>query len=108
MHGNPRPSDPRPSDIQWTRKLINTLRDGGIWQIPRCDSTWRLDKTNKVFTLVFGSPNAPDNRMLKAILPLIGYRYAIKLEPVKPVDIKETDSGTGKSVQRIRLPFTDL
>lgn len=95
---------PRPYDIWWTQNLIETLRDGAVWGIPRASSVWRLDKTNKVFTLIHGDPQAPDNHALRVILPMIGYTAAEKLEPMTPQQISEAMAGTGKTIERPILP----
>lgn len=49
---------PRPSDIEWTRRLIDRLNDGGLWSIPQNGSDWRLDKKAKVFRCVTGPKDA--------------------------------------------------
>lgn len=101
---------PRPSDIQWTQKLINAMNDGGIWGIPRANSVWRFDKTNKVLTLIHGRFNEPDNKALRVICPLIGWTTAHKPEPLtptqiqkamEPVDLTAEMYGAGKTHQVI-------
>jgi len=105
-HRLPKNWQPQPSDIVWTRNLIEQLNEGAVWGIPRANSVWRLNKANKVFTLAFGDPNEPDNAALKIILPMIGYRAEYKPEPVRPVAMNEQQFGTGKTTERPILPIS--
>lgn len=99
---------PRPSDIAWTLNLIDKMRDGGIWGIPRCQTVWRFDKTNKVLVCVYGDYNAPDSEALRIICPIIGWTTAHKPEPLTPeqvmaamVPIAADAAGGGKTTSRV-------
>ena len=80
---------PRASDIQWTRNLIDQMKDGGLWGIPRAKSIWRFDKTNKVLIQIHGSPDELDNRALRVICPLIGWTTAHKPETLTPAEFRQ-------------------
>lgn len=98
---------PTAFDIQWTRNLIDQMNDGGIWGIPRANSVWRFDKTNKVLIQIHGNPNEPDNKALRIICPLIGWTTAYKAETLTPEQVKKAmepinfvDHGAGKTTER--------
>lgn len=102
----------QPSDIEWTRNFLENLNHNGIWGIPRAESVWRVDKTNRVLTLIHGDPAHSDNKTLNYICPLIGYRAEHKPEAMTPEEVKEVMdrtpqvvgadmAGTGKSLTRI-------
>lgn len=105
---------PTASDIAWTQNLIDKMRDGGIWGIPRCQTVWRFDKTNKILVCIHGDYNAPDSLALRTICPMIGWKTMLKHEAMtqEQVDAAMTNltadmSGTGKTVSRITVP-TDI
>lgn len=99
---------PTQFDINWTIALIDKMSDGGIWGIPRCQTVWRFDKTNKVLVCVYGDYDAPDSEALKIICPLIGWTTAHKPEPLTPeqvvaamVPLTADMSGGGKTTSRV-------
>jgi|PlaIllAssembly_1097288.scaffolds.fasta_scaffold249197_2 hypothetical protein len=101
---------PRPSDIAWTQNLIDKMKDGGIWGIPRASSVWRFDKTNKVMVQIYGDADEPDNEALRIICPLIGWTTAYRPEPMTPeqvqaamTDLTAETAGSGKTINRASL-----
>lgn len=98
---------PRPSDIEWTRNLIDKMRDGGIWGIPMNGSVWKFDKTNKALICVHGKVDDMFH-MLTTVCKHLGYTTRLALESLTPQQISESMMGTGKSVERPRLPETEL
>lgn len=101
---------PSPSDIAWTRRMIDHMKDGSIWGIPRANSLWKLDKNNKVMVQIYGYTHEPDNAALRVICPLIGWTTAYRPESLTPAQVEKAMEpvvltpetfGTGKSISRI-------
>lgn len=102
---------PTQTDIDWTRRLIDTLNHNAVWGIPRNESIWRLDKEKKVFRLIHGAWNDPCNRALIAICPKLGYTTEHAPEQLTPEQVKtyqskvtlaEDQFGTGKSMTSVQ------
>ena len=49
---------PQPSDIEWTRRVIEGLNDGGVWGIPSHRSIWKVDKVKRLFSCIHGERDA--------------------------------------------------
>ena len=102
---------PTQFDLNWTRSLIDKMSDGGVWWIPRCDTIWRFDKTNRVLICVSGDWNAPDSKALRIICPILGWTTAHRPEALTAEQIEEAHVttttitaqmvGGGKSVSRL-------
>lgn len=45
---------------RWCENLVNTLKDGGVWGIPRSGLIFRVDKGGKQLLLVAGDPTSTD------------------------------------------------
>lgn len=45
---------PRPSDLLWTRNMIEQMNDGGIWGLPMNEQVYKFDKVNKELHLIEG------------------------------------------------------
>jgi len=97
---------PTETDLRFTRNLIHGLRDGGQWQIPRNNSTWRIDKTNKVFICFFG-PKDELFEMTAIVAKELGYATRYEVER-KPFVIDATSVGSGKALIKTTLPVTDI
>ena len=54
--------------IVWTQNLINALRDGGVWAVPRTDTVYAFDKTNKIAVR-----NAPGDSSVDRVLTEMGW-----------------------------------
>lgn len=98
---------PRPSDIEWTRNLIDKMRDGGVWGIPMNQSVWKFDKTNKALICIHGKMDDMFHK-LTTVCKHLGYTTRLALESLTPQQISESMMGTGKSVERPRLPETEV
>ena len=70
---------PRPSDVQWTRQLIDTLNDGG-WAIPMNGSIWVVDKKNCVLRCMVGTKADLFDRVT-ACCEQIGYTTVLAADP---------------------------
>lgn len=45
-------------DIEWMKNLVATVRDGGVWGVPRSGSVYRFDRATKTATLEAGPGEA--------------------------------------------------
>lgn len=45
---------PRPSDLVWTKNMIETMNDGGVWGLPINGQVYKFDKVNKELNLIEG------------------------------------------------------
>lgn len=84
------------------------MNDGGIWGIPRANSVWRFDKTNKVLIQIYGEFNEPDNVAIRTIAPIIGYRTEYKPENLTQTQVTAAMMGAGKMTERPVLPVTKI
>jgi hypothetical protein len=51
----------------WTEQLLSTIKDQGVWAVPRSGSIIRFDKTNKKALVIHQmSPDIPIERVLEA------------------------------------------
>jgi hypothetical protein len=46
--------------IEWCRQLVDTIRDGGVWGIPRSGLAFRVDHKNKRLVLSAGEKEHGD------------------------------------------------
>lgn len=51
--------------VTWTRRLFDTVKDGGAWVVPRSMTMVRISHTDKTATLVVGF--APDPSLRRVI-----------------------------------------
>lgn len=56
--------------VTWTRNLFSTVKDGGVWMVPRSMTMVRVSHTDKVATLIVGL--APDPS-LKRVIEAMGW-----------------------------------
>ena len=98
--------NPTPHDIAWTADMIRTLRDGGLWQIPRNQTWWRVDKTNRVLRLIYG----PKDYMFDDITTVcarLGYRTEHAPEHNQtPQTLDAEAKGSGKVMESVPLTRT--
>lgn len=68
------PYEPTQYELDWTLKLIDSLKQKGKWAWPGAGWVFEVDKEAKTFTLVYGNPPVgPNWEVLKAVLGKIGY-----------------------------------
>ncbi len=53
--------------IQWTKNLLATLNDGGVWIVPRSGTMVRVDKKTQTATLTGVLPDPSITRVLTAM-----------------------------------------
>lgn len=47
----------------WFKGHVGTIKEGGVWVIPRAHSTYRIHHTAKVLQLTDGSGDMPTHRV---------------------------------------------
>jgi len=59
---------PAYSDIEWTKQLITSLKEGGTWLVPANKSIWTFWQETKQAQLKSGDANDETNYRIKTIL----------------------------------------
>lgn len=67
--------EPEPEQLEWFRKMIDLLKDGGTWDVPSTGHRYQVDKKNKTFKLIRDAEKDPDNwhEKNRVILSRIGW-----------------------------------
>lgn len=60
---------PSPSDIAWTKQLVDTLRDGAFWM--NSEGIFKIDKVNKI--LLYAGPKGQIFHRVSKCAPHFGY-----------------------------------
>lgn len=69
---------PSYSDIEWTKQLINSLKEGGTWLVPANKSIWTFRQEAKEAHLKSGDANEETNSRIKTILQeYLGYNILV-------------------------------
>lgn len=89
---------PRDYDIKWTQRLIDTLKDGGMWMVPHSQNAFRFDKGMKIATLTHGGVDSLFYQ-IKKVLEMLGWTVAVRPEAA-------LDTGAGKT-QAVAAPKFD-
>lgn len=84
---------PTPSDLAWTKNLLDRLNDGGTWGFPANRSIWKHDKTHRVIRCIHGERDEDFNRVT-AVCKLIGYTTEYAPENLTPTQVQEHISAT--------------
>jgi hypothetical protein len=92
---NWKPSD---YDIKWTQRLIDTLKDGGMWMVPKSQNVFRFDKGMKIATLTEGGVDSLFYQ-IKKVLEILG--WTVVMRPAVALD-----TGAGKT-QAGAVPVSD-
>ena len=58
------------SAVQWTRNMFDTINDDGVWMVPRSMTMVRINKRERIATLIVGI--APDPS-LKRVIEAMGW-----------------------------------
>lgn len=81
MHGSLSLRDSRPAGIvgreatiQWCHNLVELLKDGDRWAIPRSSLVFRVNKKDKALTLVSGSKSDPNVTATREAFSPIGWK----------------------------------
>ena len=64
--------------LQWCRNLTQTLKDGGVWGIPRSGIAFKIDKKNQRLILVTGTETDEDYIATKRVFAQIGWTVITK------------------------------
>ena len=65
--------EPTESDIEWTRDLIEKLRDGGTWAVPAGLSMITGNKKEMKYTLNGNVKNECNQRIMK-VMKILGWK----------------------------------
>jgi hypothetical protein len=61
------------STLDWCQQVVDMLKDGGVWAIPRSGVVFRIDKTARTLTLVSGDADDPDVAETGRVFSCIGW-----------------------------------
>jgi hypothetical protein len=66
---------PEKFQVEWFRDFISKMKDGTEWHVPSTGHVYKIDKTNKTFTLTHDVEHDPNDwhERNKMILALLGY-----------------------------------
>mgnify|MGYP006278856029 CR=1 FL=1 len=54
--------------IKWTHMMLNTIKEGGMWCVPRSGTFIQLNKKDKIATITVGfAPDPSLKRVIKAM-----------------------------------------
>ena len=56
--------------VKWTRNMFDTINDDGVWMVPRSMTMVRINKRERIATLIVGI--APDPS-LKRVIEAMGW-----------------------------------
>lgn len=62
-----------PEVLAWCRNLVATVRNGGVWGIPRSGIVFTLDHDKKQLVLTVGEETNPDFLATKRVFAQIGW-----------------------------------
>ncbi|NDD52328.1 hypothetical protein EBZ39_00350 [bacterium] len=74
------------STLNWCRNLVETIRDGGVWGIPRSGVIFKIDKKKKCLILTLGSEYNPDFIATRRVFAQIGWDVLTEAEYKEPDD----------------------
>lgn len=75
--------EPTKSDIAWTRSLIDTLSDGGMWMVPANCYGYCFDKTKRhviARSLKAAPPYDETHARIAKVLGMLGYTVEVEQE----------------------------
>ena len=65
--------------LLWCRRMLDSIRTGGVWAIPRSQLMFKVDHDKKQLVLVDGDVNHPDFLATKIVFAKIGWAVINKL-----------------------------
>jgi hypothetical protein len=63
------------SAIKWTAAMFDTINDNGVWMVPRSMTMVRINRTDKVATIVVGMTPDPS---LKRVIEAMGWTVVVE------------------------------
>lgn len=66
--------------LEWCRQLVRTMRDGGVWGIPRSGLVFRIDHKNKKLVLTSGRESDDDFEATRHVFSYIGWDVVAESE----------------------------
>lgn len=68
------------STLEWCRQMVRTLRDGGMWGIPRSGIVFKVDKRKQCLILTVGVETNVDFIATRRVFGQIGWDVFTKAE----------------------------
>lgn len=73
---------PTPADIEWQKRMIAILNNGGVWAVPRCGTIYQVDHDKKTMTITAGEGEEAIHETIEAagyaVILGSGHRYISK------------------------------
>ena len=61
--------------VKWTRNMFDTINDNGVWMVPRSMTMVRINKKEKVATIIVGMTPDPS---LKRVIEAMGWTVVVE------------------------------
>jgi len=65
---------PSASDIEWTQNTISSVKEGGVWGVPCCDSVLQIFHSKKEVVIVHGNSKDITLRRIITVLSKMGWK----------------------------------
>jgi len=78
--------------LNWCRNLVNTLRDRGMWGIPRSGLVFQIDKKKNRLVLTSGDETNSDFSETRRVFAQIGWEVVTQIESEDTPDAGPTDA----------------
>lgn len=75
-----------PAVLNWCRNLVDTLRDGGVWGIPRSGIVFKVDKKKQCLILTVGEETNEDFIATRRVFRQIGWDVLTQDESKESTD----------------------
>jgi hypothetical protein len=63
------------SAVKWTRNMFDTVNDGGVWMVPRSMTMVRINKKERIATIIVGMTPDPS---LKRVIEAMGWTVVVE------------------------------
>jgi hypothetical protein len=63
------------SAVQWTQAMFDTINDGGVWVVPRSMTMVRINKSERLATIIVGLTPDPS---LKRVIEAMGWTVVVE------------------------------
>jgi hypothetical protein len=78
---NSEPAEKEPEHVlQWCRNLVLTMRNNGVWGIPRSGIVFTIDKPAKKLVLIVGEESNEDFIATRRVFKQIGWDVVARKE----------------------------
>lgn len=62
----------------WLANMLDSLEHGEYWHVPSDNTLLKMDKENRILSVIIGERNSTTVEQLFATLPLLGYSLILK------------------------------